>query len=208
MPPQVSWEIVDGNLPDLDVADAIAAHVDARAVTADPVQAVAMTVMPGPQLVSAVPLAKAVKQRFPGLPMIWGGNFGSLYPDPVLNAPYVDWLVRGQGHGADQLWPRHHRHGHRLHRIGGPRASLDVSGDGLGHIEVRQVAVDDFPGNLGRQGRADGHDRQGKASVRGAGGARVHQQDHGRRPTQRSKRDGRRARLSAAASGRSSYQSG
>ena len=97
MPPQVSWEIVDGNLPDLDVADAIAAHVDARAVTADPVQAVAMTVMPGPQLVSAVPLAKAVKQRFPGLPMIWGGNFGSLYPDPVLNAPYVDWLVRGQG---------------------------------------------------------------------------------------------------------------
>ena len=97
LPPEITWEIVDGNLPDLDVSEAIAAHVEARAGTADPVQAVAMTVMPGPQLVSAVPLAKAVKQRFPHLPMIWGGNFGSLYPDPVLNAPYVDWLVRGQG---------------------------------------------------------------------------------------------------------------
>ena len=26
-----------------------------------------------------------------------GGNFPSLYPKPVLKAPYVDWLVRGQG---------------------------------------------------------------------------------------------------------------
>ncbi len=56
-----------------------------------------MTVMPGPQLVSAVPLAKAVKARYPDLPIVWGGNFGSLYPAPVLNSPYVDWVVRGQG---------------------------------------------------------------------------------------------------------------
>jgi radical SAM superfamily enzyme YgiQ (UPF0313 family) len=44
-----------------------------------------------------VPLSKAIKARFPALPIVWGGNFGSLYPEPVLNAPYVDWLVRGQG---------------------------------------------------------------------------------------------------------------
>ena len=97
LPPETSWEIVDGNLPDIDPVEAIAAHVEARAGTADPMRLVAMTVMPGPQLVSAVPLAKAVKQRFPDLPIVWGGNFGSLYPEPVLNAPYVDWLVRGQG---------------------------------------------------------------------------------------------------------------
>ena len=97
LPEQVSWEIVDGNLPDLDVLAEIAGHVEGRAGGTDPVTAVAMTVMPGPQLVSAVPLARALKSRFPGLPIIWGGNFGSLYPEPVLNAPYVDWLVRGQG---------------------------------------------------------------------------------------------------------------
>ena len=60
-------------------------------------RAIAFTVMPGPQLVSAVPLSKALKRAFPHMPIIWGGNFGSLYPAPVLNAPYVDWLVRGQG---------------------------------------------------------------------------------------------------------------
>ena len=97
LPPDVSWEIVDGNLPGVDVLAAIAAHVERQSGGPDPVRAVAMTVMPGPQLVSAVPLAKAVKQRFPRVPIIWGGNFGSLYPGPVLNAPYVDWLVRGQG---------------------------------------------------------------------------------------------------------------
>ena len=28
---------------------------------------------------------------------MWGGYFPSLYPAPVLRAPYVDYLVRGQG---------------------------------------------------------------------------------------------------------------
>lgn len=97
LPPGQSWEIIDGNLPGLNVLAEIAWHIEQRAGTADPVTAVAMTVMPGPQLVSAVPLAQRVKARFPQVPIIWGGNFGSLYPAPVLNAPYVDWIVRGQG---------------------------------------------------------------------------------------------------------------
>ena len=42
--------------------------------------------MPGPQLTNAVPLARAVKARYPDLPIVWGGNFPSLYPLPVLNA--------------------------------------------------------------------------------------------------------------------------
>ena len=97
LPEGTTWEIVDGNLPDADALGDVCARVDRQAGTADPVRAVAMTVMPGPQLVSAVPLAQALKARYPGLPIVWGGNFGSLYPTPVLNAPYVDWLVRGQG---------------------------------------------------------------------------------------------------------------
>ncbi|MGE5721280.1 MAG: B12-binding domain-containing radical SAM protein, partial [Sphingomonadales bacterium] len=97
LPEGRTWEIIDGNRPDVDVLAAISGHVERQKAGSDPVEAVAMTVMPGPQLVSAVPLSKALRSRFPNLPIVWGGNFGSLYPTPVLNAPYVDWLVRGQG---------------------------------------------------------------------------------------------------------------
>jgi radical SAM superfamily enzyme YgiQ (UPF0313 family) len=81
----------------MDVLATIEAYVERQANGHDPVQAIALTVMPGPQLVSAVNLSKATKARFPSIPIIWGGNFGSLYPEPVLNSPYVDWLIRGQG---------------------------------------------------------------------------------------------------------------
>jgi len=97
LPPHVSWEIIDGNLPQFDLLTVLRDFVEQRADTPDPVQAVAMTVMPGPQLVSAVHLSRELKQEYPALPIVWGGNFGSLYPAPVLNSPYVDWLVRGQG---------------------------------------------------------------------------------------------------------------
>jgi len=59
LPDDVSWEIVDGNLPGLDVVASVSALVEKQEALGDPVTAVALTVMPGPQLVSAVPLAKA-----------------------------------------------------------------------------------------------------------------------------------------------------
>jgi radical SAM superfamily enzyme YgiQ (UPF0313 family) len=93
LPPEVSWAIVDENLSDMDVLAEIGGFVRST----DPVHLIALTVMPGPQLVSAVRLSKAIKRAHPDIPLVWGGNFGSLYPAPVLNAPYVDWLVRGQG---------------------------------------------------------------------------------------------------------------
>jgi radical SAM superfamily enzyme YgiQ (UPF0313 family) len=97
LPPDQTWEIVDGNLPGSDSLEEIGAIVARQLHGGDPVRAIALSVMPGPQLVSAVPLSHALKQRFPSIPIVWGGNFGGLYPSPVLNAPYVDWLVRGQG---------------------------------------------------------------------------------------------------------------
>jgi radical SAM superfamily enzyme YgiQ (UPF0313 family) len=97
IPASENWEIVDGNRPDIDPLARINDHVEAQRGSADPVRAIAFTVMPGPQLASAVPLTKAVKARHADIPIVWGGNFGSLYPEPVLRAPYVDWLIRGQG---------------------------------------------------------------------------------------------------------------
>src|SRR5262249_46801156 len=47
-----------------------------------------------------VPLTRQVKARFPDIPIVWGGNFPSLYPQPVISAPYIDWAIRGQGEHA------------------------------------------------------------------------------------------------------------
>ena len=97
LPEGTSWRILDGNLPDGDPLAEASAEIEARLGSADPVTCVAMTVMPGPQLVAAVPIAKGLKGRFPGVPIVWGGYFPTLWPRPVLHAPYVDWVVRGQG---------------------------------------------------------------------------------------------------------------
>jgi hypothetical protein len=97
LPAHVNWEIVDGNLPALDVLATIRTWIDRQAALSDPVRLIALTVLPGPQLVNAVPLSKALKRLYPTIPIVWGGYFPSLYPAPVLNADYVDWAIRGQG---------------------------------------------------------------------------------------------------------------
>jgi hypothetical protein len=97
LPPETAWEIVDGNLPGADVFAEVCRWIDGQAGGSDPVELIALTVLPGPQLVSAVPLSKALKQRYPSIPIVWGGYFPSLYPAPVLNADHVDWIVQGQG---------------------------------------------------------------------------------------------------------------
>jgi anaerobic magnesium-protoporphyrin IX monomethyl ester cyclase len=97
IPEGEDWEIVDGNLPGMDVVVRVGDIIEARRGTQDPVRAVCFTVMPGPQLASAVGLTQKIKARYPDIPTVWGGNFPSLYPEPVLNAPYIDWMVRGQG---------------------------------------------------------------------------------------------------------------
>jgi hypothetical protein len=97
LPESETWEIVDGNRPDPDVFGAVVQRAEAAEAAGDRVRLLAFTVMPGPQLAAAVPLTKRLKERFPRIPVVWGGYFPSLYPRPVLAAPYVDWIVRGQG---------------------------------------------------------------------------------------------------------------
>jgi anaerobic magnesium-protoporphyrin IX monomethyl ester cyclase len=97
LPADVSWEIIDGNRPGVDPAAEVTGRIEVARGGPDPVRVVAMTVMPGPQLVSAVPLARVVKTRHPDVTVVWGGYFPSLYPKPVLSADYIDYAVRGQG---------------------------------------------------------------------------------------------------------------
>jgi len=85
------YQIVDGNL-DPDPA----ATID-RIVADHPVELLAVSVMPGPQMVAAIPVCRAFRQRYPKIPIVWGGYFPSLYTDAALNARYVDFAIRGQG---------------------------------------------------------------------------------------------------------------
>jgi len=85
------YAIVDGNL-DPDPMASIGRLLQQRRV-----ELLGVTVMPGPQMVAAIPICREVRARFPQVPIVWGGYFPSIYTDAALNAPYVDFAVRGQG---------------------------------------------------------------------------------------------------------------
>ncbi len=54
-----------------------------------------LTVMPGPQLKQAIPITKHIKEKFPLLPIIWGGYFASNQHKIVLESGWVDFIVDG-----------------------------------------------------------------------------------------------------------------
>ena len=83
--------LVDGNVD----RDFIATVLKTLGSTAT--DALGVSVMGGPQLSSAIALSRAVRARFPRIPIIWGGHFPTLCADACLAMPYVDYAVRGQG---------------------------------------------------------------------------------------------------------------
>ena len=85
------YTIVDGNI------DPRPTQTLASLLRENHVESLAVTVMPGPQTVSAVESCRDIRQSFPSVPIVWGGYFPSNYTEAALNAPYVDYAVRGQG---------------------------------------------------------------------------------------------------------------
>jgi anaerobic magnesium-protoporphyrin IX monomethyl ester cyclase len=88
---EFEYVIVDGNV-EADPAGAILAIADKRRITA-----IAVTVMPGPQLRAAVSGCRQLKRVIPSVPIIWGGYFPSQHADACLSEPTVDVCVIGQG---------------------------------------------------------------------------------------------------------------
>ncbi len=109
------YEIVDGNA-DPDPW----ATIDAL-MRQHQVELFGVSVMPGPQLRQAVAVCRAFREKYPRVPIVWGGYFASLYTEASLNARYVDFVVKGQGEDTlleliDALrgprdFPRCSRHG-------------------------------------------------------------------------------------------------
>lgn len=83
--------IVDGNVDRDFVATAL------RLVGAGGIDAVGVSVMGGPQLPTAIAVSRAIRRQSPATPIVWGGHFPTNCPDAALNAPYVDYAIRGQG---------------------------------------------------------------------------------------------------------------
>jgi anaerobic magnesium-protoporphyrin IX monomethyl ester cyclase len=83
--------IIDGNVDRNYLSTAL------RAIAGGSVSAVGVTVMGGPQLCSAIAVSKAIREKLPSIPIVWGGAFPTVCPDAALNAPYVDYAVRAQG---------------------------------------------------------------------------------------------------------------
>jgi len=83
--------IIDGNVDPDYISTAV------RALSDGSVCAAGVTVMGGPQLLSAIAVSKAIRERLPSVPIIWGGAFPTVCPDAALNSPYVDYAVRAQG---------------------------------------------------------------------------------------------------------------
>ncbi|HEY6482155.1 MAG TPA: radical SAM protein [Steroidobacteraceae bacterium] len=83
--------IIDGNVDRDFVSTAASCVAQGRH------DAVGVTVMGGPQLTSAIAVSRAIRAQRPEVPIIWGGAFPTVCPEAALNAPYVDYAVRGQG---------------------------------------------------------------------------------------------------------------
>lgn len=85
------YVIVDGNL------DPRPTETLAGIMREQNVDLLAVTVMPGPQTRSAAASCRELRKRFPAVPIAWGGYFATNYTAAALNAPYVDFAIRGQG---------------------------------------------------------------------------------------------------------------
>jgi radical SAM superfamily enzyme YgiQ (UPF0313 family) len=83
--------IIDGNVDRDFVEDAL------RAIAQERFDLVGITVMGGPQLAPAIALSRAIRERFPRMPIAWGGYFPTLNTEAAISARYVDYVIRGPG---------------------------------------------------------------------------------------------------------------
>ena len=88
---QHDYVIVDGNVE----PDPLAALT--RVIVETAATVLGVTVMPGPQLASAVPTCRTLKARFPELIIVWGGYFPTQHYEVCLTSDCVDYVVRGHG---------------------------------------------------------------------------------------------------------------
>jgi radical SAM superfamily enzyme YgiQ (UPF0313 family) len=134
---EFDYTIVDGNVEADPVGKILAIAGKSR------LQAIAATVMPGPQLRAAVMGCRQLKRLLPHVPIVWGGYFPSQHADACLSEATVDVCVRGQGEHTFVEVMRALRNGGDLSAIKG--VSFRKNGS-VHHTASRPLtALDDLP---------------------------------------------------------------
>jgi radical SAM superfamily enzyme YgiQ (UPF0313 family) len=85
-----------------------------------------------------------VPRKYPRVPIAWGGYFASLYTEAALNAPYVDFVVKGQGEDTLLELLEEQRGARDFSRVRG-MAYKDQFGLHVHTAERPLKAPDDFP---------------------------------------------------------------
>ena len=134
---EFDYRIVDGNIEADAIANILAIEEKAR------ITAVAVTVMPGPQLKAAVTGCRQLKRMLPYVPIIWGGYFPSQHAAACLSEQTVDICVRGQGEHTLVEVVRALRRGGDLGAIAGVSFRKDGK---VHHTAARALTpLDDLP---------------------------------------------------------------
>jgi radical SAM superfamily enzyme YgiQ (UPF0313 family) len=143
------YRMLDGNLVDDLPQAALGALAQERSAVA------AITVMPGPQVPTAIEVSALIRAHRPDVPIVWGGYFPTLYPGAAANAPYVDLVVRGQGEQAlvDVLDRFEHAPSDRPRPVDWARDGFGdvpglsgMAGGTIAHAPAREFTPpDDFP---------------------------------------------------------------
>jgi anaerobic magnesium-protoporphyrin IX monomethyl ester cyclase len=110
---EFDYKIVDGNI-EADPVGVILALASRQ-----PLTAIAVTVMPGPQLRAAVSGCRQLKRALPSVPILWGGYFPSQHADACLSEATVDVCIIGQGEQTMLDVMRARRDGGSLSSIAG-----------------------------------------------------------------------------------------
>jgi len=56
-----------------------------------------ISIITGPQIKHGLECARFLREKYPALPLVWGGIHASLLPEQTLQSPCVDYVVVGEG---------------------------------------------------------------------------------------------------------------
>ncbi len=90
-----SCDIIDGNLPGDPAVETVLSRCSDTSA-----KYLGVTIMPGPQLQQAIPDLIRIRAQNPGLIVVVGGYFPSIYWEQCAAHPTIDYIVIGAGEGT------------------------------------------------------------------------------------------------------------
>jgi anaerobic magnesium-protoporphyrin IX monomethyl ester cyclase len=103
----------------------------------------AVTAMTGQQIKNGLEMSRMVKEKMPGVPVVWGGWHASVLPVQTVENRYVDIVVKGQGETTFRELVERLYSGRALGSMEG--IAYKVRGKAVENPDRTLECVDDFP---------------------------------------------------------------